>query len=264
MSAAPIPGPQSVTKKVRGTIIKVPDTTPGLLISNNCQRQFTLEGVWKSASAPAPNQTVDVELDDAGTIVSLSVVDPAQLARERFNQISSKVGGAIGDMAKSQSAANAQDILRKVVARIGFVTLGASGLLWIFLFFVTGYKLDMGFIGSQSYTLWDFIGLNMNPNMGGAPEISHGFWGLIGIVCVFAPIVVPFIANPLAKFGNALPLVYFGIAILVEKSGVNKVLQPAGAPDTGLGFNMQIGGYLSILMCLVLAALILKPSSQSR
>lgn len=263
MSAAPNPaGPQLVTTKSRGTIVKVPDATPGLLMVNGNQKQFTLEGIWKSPVAPAPNQTVEVELDDTGNIKGISVVDQAQIAREKFNDLSNKLGGAIGELSKSQGAANAQDILRKVVAKIGVVTLGASVVLCIALFFMTGYKLDLGFF-SQSYSLWDFIGLNVNAGMGG-PEVNHGFWGFIGIVCVFAPIIVVFVSNPLAKFGNALPLVYLGIAILMEKSSINKVLQPAGAPDnTGLGFTMQFGGYLALLAALALAAMVLKPAKQS-
>jgi hypothetical protein len=263
MSAAPLPGPQLVTTKVRGSIIKVPNATPGLLMVNGNQKQFTLEGIWRSQSAPAPNQTVEVDFDEAGNIVGISVVDPAQIAREKFSDISNKVSGAIGDFTKGQGADGAkvaQDVFRKFVARVGAVTLGASVLLWICLFFVTGYQLNLGFIGSQSYTLWDFIGLNMNPNLG-APEVNHGFWGLIGIVCIFAPVIVPFISNPLAKFGSALPLVYLVIAILMEKSSINRVLQvPAGVPDNGLGFTMQIGGYLALACAVVLAAMVLKPS----
>lgn len=38
--------------KVRGTIVKVPDTSPGLLFVNGQQKSFTLEGVWQSSSSP--------------------------------------------------------------------------------------------------------------------------------------------------------------------------------------------------------------------
>jgi hypothetical protein len=265
MSAAPLPGPKLVTTKVRGNIIKVPDATPGLLMINHNQRQFTLEGVWKSATAPAPNQTVDVELDEAGNVTGISVVDPAQIARERFHELSGKVGGKLGEITQGQGkdAVNiAKEFLRKLTARVGAVTLGATVLLWISLFFLPGYKFDLGFIGSQTYTLWDFIGLKLT--MGGGTEISHGFWGLIGIVAILAPIVVPFIPNPLAKFGNALPLAYLAIAILMERSSIAKVIQVAGVPDTGLGLSMQIGTYLALACSLLLAAMILKPSSQER
>lgn len=262
MSAAPLPGPKLVSTKVRGKIIKVPDATPGLLMIGTNQKQFTLEGLWRSGTAPAPNQTVEVELDDAGNLTGISVVDQSQIARETLGDLGTKLSGAIGEITKSPGAGNAQEILRKVVEKIGVVTLGASVVLWIALFFMTGYKLELGF-SSQSYSLWDFVGLNVNAGMSG-PEVNHGFWGLIGIICVFAPIAVAFISNPLAKFGNALPLVYLGIAILMEKSAINKVLAPVGVSDSGLGFTMQFGGYLSLLAALVLAAMVLKPSAQGR
>jgi hypothetical protein len=49
----------------------------------------------------------------------------------------------------------------------------------------------------------------------------------------------------------------------MEKSAINKVLQPAGVPDSGLGFTMQFGGYLALLAALALAAMVLKPARQS-
>ena len=39
--------------RLRGTIVKVPDPGPGLLVVNGQQKQFTLEGIWKSPVAPA-------------------------------------------------------------------------------------------------------------------------------------------------------------------------------------------------------------------
>jgi hypothetical protein len=71
--------------KVRSTVVKVPDATPGLLFLNGQQRPFTLAGVWKSPVAPAPNMTVDVDLDGAGTIEAITVVDTQQLAKERLS-----------------------------------------------------------------------------------------------------------------------------------------------------------------------------------
>jgi hypothetical protein len=70
----------------RGTIIKVPDATPGLLIVNGQQLAFTLEGRWRSPVAPAANMAVEVDLDDRGTVAGLSVVDAQQIAREKLEQ----------------------------------------------------------------------------------------------------------------------------------------------------------------------------------
>ena len=71
----------------RGTVIKVPDATPGILSVGGKQYQFMLERVWKSAIAPSPNQTVTIELDSAGVLTSVTVLDQQQLAMERLSEL---------------------------------------------------------------------------------------------------------------------------------------------------------------------------------
>ena len=241
MSAAPLPSSNLVANKVRGTIIKVPDATPGLLMISGKQKQFTLEGVWKSPSAPAPNATVEVELDAVDNITSITVVDAAQLARERFQELSGKVGGKIGEFSQGQ----AKDIvhvlkssLGDLTTRMGSLQLGAAVILWISLFFLPGYKIELGFAGSQTFTLWDFIGLNLS--LGGGIEITHGFWGLIGFFAILAPLVTPFMAHPLARYANALTLAYFVVAIFAERSSLAKILEMPGIPSTGLDASIEI------------------------
>src|SRR5208282_3018438 len=75
------------SSRVRTTIIKVPDATPGLVFVNGQQKTFTLEGVWKWPVAPVANMTVEVDLDGTGTITAITVVDSQQIAKERLNQI---------------------------------------------------------------------------------------------------------------------------------------------------------------------------------
>jgi hypothetical protein len=61
-----------VLSRARGTVIKVPDATPGLLIVDGRQLPFSLEGRWRSPVAPAANMSVDVELDPTGVVVARS------------------------------------------------------------------------------------------------------------------------------------------------------------------------------------------------
>ena len=68
---------------VRSKIIKVPDANPGLIFINGQQKEFRIENMWKSPVAPAPNMNVDVDLDSNGTIVAVSQVPDAQIAREQ-------------------------------------------------------------------------------------------------------------------------------------------------------------------------------------
>ena len=50
----------SVVLTSRGTVIKVPDATPGLVIVKGVQKSFTLEGLWRSPVAPAPQDVVSL------------------------------------------------------------------------------------------------------------------------------------------------------------------------------------------------------------
>ena len=61
-----------MTTQLKGTIIKTPDTSPGLLVADGQQKTFALEGAWKSQVAPAVNMAVDIELDGAGFITCLT------------------------------------------------------------------------------------------------------------------------------------------------------------------------------------------------
>jgi len=70
----------------RATVIKVPDASPGLLFINGQEKQFLLEGVWKSAVAPAANMTVDVDLDGSGGISAITVVDPKEVAAQKMDE----------------------------------------------------------------------------------------------------------------------------------------------------------------------------------
>lgn len=262
MSAAPIPGPQLVTNKVRGTIIKVSDATPGLLMINGTQRQFTLEGVWKSPTAPSPNQTVDIELDASGQIAAITVVDSAQLAREKFNQLSEKLSGKLGEFAQGQGkeGANiAKDHFKRLAARMGTVMLVSAVALWIAWFFLPGYKLDLGFLGSKTYTIWEFLGLNLE--QGGAIEINHGFWSMLGILCILVPFIAPFVKDTRARFANALPVVCSIIAIYAQRSSMIKAFEGPGVTDAASALSMQLGGYIVLLAGLVLAARALRSSA---
>src|SRR5579862_7497334 len=97
--------------KLRGTIVKVPDATPGLLFVAGQQKSFTMEGVWKSPVAPATNQIVDVETDGAGAIAGLTVVDAQQMNRERMGQMAG-VAGEKGKEAAKEAAKIAQQGVR--------------------------------------------------------------------------------------------------------------------------------------------------------
>jgi hypothetical protein len=259
MSAAPNPaGPQLVATKVRATIVKVPDASPGLLFVNGQQRSFTLEGIWKSPIAPAPNMTVDVELDPSGVITAITAVESRQLAKEQFDKLSGKLGGFAQGQGKD-GANLAKQYLGQLAGRMGTIMLVSGIVLWVAWFFLPGYKLDLGFLGSRTYTLWEFLGLNLAQV--GTVEISHGFWGMLGILCIAVPFATPFVKDPRAKFANALPLVYSLIAIYAQRSSIIKAFEGPGVPDASSALSMQLGSYVVLAAGAVLAARALKTPS---
>ena len=133
--------------KSRGTIIKVPDATPGILFANGQQQYFTLERVWKSPTAPAVNQTVDVESDSAGVLTAITVVDSQQLNKERLNELS----GVAQERGK-EAAKLAQQGVGALAARMGAVALGATVLVWLAWFFFPSAAIAGGMVGSESFT----------------------------------------------------------------------------------------------------------------
>lgn len=228
----------AIGSKVRGTIIKVPDSNPGLLFVNSEQKPFSVEGIWKSPVAPAVNMTVDVELDGSGSIRAVTVVDAKQLAKEGFTDVSGKV--------QEQSKQIFEILLQAIntlAARMGKVALGATVVLWITWFFVTAARLDLGFLGSKSFTFWELLALDLsNPmNMGSR---SHGLFALIGLVAIAAPFAAPFIRHAQANYLNAMPLAYLVIAFLKIRSDLK------GAMDV---IKFGLGMYLLFLAGLVLA-----------
>jgi hypothetical protein len=245
--------------KVRGTIVKVPDASPGLLFVNGEQKSFTLEGLWKSPVAPAANMTVDVDLDGAGAITALRVVDSQQLNKERLNQLS----GVAQERGK-EAAKLAQQGVGALAARTGKVALATLVVLWIVWFFLPGYKIDLGFVGSQSFTFWQFLGIDMgDPSTLAAGGANHGFFSLLGLLAIVAPLAAPFVPDPRAKYLNALPLAYIVIAIAAMKWNISRATAGLGA-DVSSAIGMQFGTYVLILAGLVLAAQAFKGPASAR
>ena len=160
----------------RGTIIKVPDVTPGLLIVNGQQLAFTLEGRWKSPVAPAPNMSVEVDVDDSGAIAAVSVVDAQQIARERLEQF-----GGVAQQQGKVAAEMARQGVGALAARMGTAPMVAAIALWVAWFFLPLVVIEF-FGTSRSVTFWQVLGLDsQNPfDQTG----SHGLSSLLGLLAI--------------------------------------------------------------------------------
>lgn len=240
--------------KARGTIVKVPDTNPGLLFYNGQQKPFTVEGVWKSPVAPAPNMTVDVIVDGAGAITALTVVDSAQLNKERLNQLSS-----VAQERGKEAAKYAQQGAGALAARMGMVALASAVVVWFAWFFLPSANLTGGMVAAQSYTFWNLLGTDFS-NIAQAlgAETSTGVLRIIGLLALVAPFAAPFIRTPWSHYLNAAPLaivVVGWVAIYMnENKAFGDLAKVAGANPFSFGWGL----YVLALAALVLASGALK------
>jgi hypothetical protein len=194
--------------KPRGTIIKVPDASPGLLSLNGQQKQFTLEGLWKSPVAPVANMTVDVDLDGAGAITAITVVDSKEVAGQKLNELL--------ELLKVQGTRLLKVLLpalRSLSARMGAVSLGAAVLVWISWFFFPAASLEMG-AGHLSFTFWNLLGIDFSNPESIATGGSHGLFSFLGVIAIAVPFAAPFLRTAWSHYLNATPFAYFVIGFI--------------------------------------------------
>ena len=211
----------------RGTVIKVPDASPGLLFLNGQQKQFLVEGVWKSSVAPAANMTVDVALDSSGGVAAITVVDPKKAAAQKLDEalVVAKEQGA-------RAINAALPMLQSLTARMAAARLGAAVLVWISWFFLTAASVNGG--GEVSFTFWKLLGTDFDKPESIATGGSHGLFSLLCLIAIAAPFVAPFLHVAWAKFLNAAPFAACAIgfiAILVNENRAFSELSKAGVPS---------------------------------
>lgn len=244
--------------KARGNIIKVPDSSPGLLFIGGEQKSFTLEQIWRSPTAPTANMAVDVDLDAAGNITGITAVDAQQLAKERLNQFSGVAqerGKQVTEMAKVGVGA--------LAARMGKIPLIATVAAWIAWFFLPAGGLNLGFLGSKSLTFWELLAIDLSNPMNMANGGSHGLWAMLGLVAIAAPFAVPFLKDPRAKYLNAMLLAYLVLTPLKTWWDFNQTFgklasAAGGVPDGALKQIMDVisigaGMYILVVAGIVLA-----------
>lgn len=244
----------AASHKLRGAVIKVPDAAPGILAVGGRQQPFSLEGVWKSAVAPAPNQTVEVELDNAGTLMSITVLDPQQLAKERLTEL-----GGIAQERGKEVAAHLQLLLGALAARMGIVTLAAAVLVWIAWYLFPSAGISVGGEDIPSFSFATLLGTNLADQ--GAwlnPGHSRALLRYLGLIAIAAPFAAPFIRTPWSRYLNVAPLaaVLIGWMVIHENE-----LSGPGQLGADNPFAFRWGFYLLLVASLALAASALKKRS---
>jgi hypothetical protein len=239
------------THKLRGAVIKVPDTAPGILSISGRQQPFTVEGLWRSSVAPMPNQTVEVEVDNAGALLSITVLDPQQIARERLN--------ALGDMAQDRGKevlAQLKPMLGALTARMGMVTLVSAVVVWIAWYFLPAAGVAGGGQDIATFTFRAVLGTNLgDQNAWMNPGHDRALLRTLGFFALLAPFVAPFIKTPWARYLNAAPLAMVLIGWIVIHENVASSLGQLGADNP---FSFRWGFYALSVAALALASSALK------
>jgi hypothetical protein len=232
----------------RGTIIKVPDASPGLLFVNGEQKSFTLGGVWQCPTAPAPNMIVEVTLDASNSVAAITPVDHAQARKEQMSHAS-----AVAQEQGKQAAEMAKKGFGTLVARMGILALAATVLLWIAWFALPAVSLPP----LMSLTFWDLLGFDFSNTMSMLAGSSHGFMAFIGLLCIAAPFAAPFWKHPYSRYLNVLPLAFIAIETIRTMMAAHDVMgaMPGGGESP---FSFGAGAYLLGITALALAALSLK------
>lgn len=240
---------------------------PGMLFVDGQQKQFTLEANWKSPVPPKVGAVVDVELNEAGDVVSVIAVAESQLAKEQANKL------------KNTTVAQTKKFKDLAVARVGVTTLVSLLVLavaWLFLNSMA-FRISSSFtIDASFYDILKMINMegNVLTNIGTIKYGSTGVYGLLMWVALLAPIAPHFYSNKYLNLTYMAPLVYL---VGVSLSLYSKITSSAATATGGMSYFMNaeraakmaeqlqaeitkaisigLGFYLSLTVCIVLAAI---------
>jgi hypothetical protein len=244
----------------RGKILRDTSAGNGLVVVDGQQYPFMLEGCWRSEVPPAVGMTVDAEINDAGQIVSLLVVQDSQLTKEQAQ--------AALMAAKGKGA----EMFSGIVARVGAVNLAAILLLLMAWLFLSAVSIQSP-AGAMSFTFWQLLGFINAKNaldvfmQAGTGSYSTGIYGFLAFLCLLGPFVRYFWKDKLAVLGGVLPLLFMLIVGLIAHSSLNSAMGVGAAgvdPNDPMvkemtqqvtqAISIGFGVYLSLLLCLYFAA----------
>jgi len=245
----------------RGKILRDASAGPGLLSVDGQHYQLSLEGVWRSEAPPAAGMAVEVDFAAAASIVGISQVSDAQVAKEQAEAVvkaARQKGGVLASAA---------------IAKFGLPLLIATGLMiigWLFLSAVSVQSL----FGKLSLTFWQVLGfLNADSPwesvMSGRGGPSAGFYGFLAIVSLAGPFLRYFWKDARAALAGVLPLIFMLFVGIMVRSSMHSAM--GGNLDGPLGdvqrqaqqemmsaISLGFGTYLSLLVSLYFAAVAAK------
>lgn len=245
--------------KMRGKLLREPNGGPGLLMVQGQQYKFSLDGVWKSETAPKPGQDVDVDLDQNLQILTITVIPDSQIAKEQAEEAMAKVKEKGGK------------ILGDAVAKFGVPTLVAAGSLVVGWLWLTTASVQVPMFGKLDFTFWQVLQMvnasNPAEAMDRSGNGSAGIYGFIAIVALLGPFIQYFWKDKRAVLGSLAPLVFMVVVGIIARNSFLNVFGGGNIPgDLGeMGRQAQaeamkaisfgLGAYLSGLASLYFAAI---------
>jgi len=239
---------------VRAKIIQYNSTEgTGIAVAEGQQYEFNIR-LWRSNTAPATGQTVEITLEGEA-ITAVSLVSAEVLAKERASQLASGLSAQLSAAgaklnASAQSGGLGKGILQllPVPALVAYVVFVLSATVFdVITMNVFGMK--------QGFTMWNASQFNI----GGIQFL---------LILAFLSIIVPIVwQDKRAWFVMLLPLLpllklWYGFSSLT--SGMSKATQGFGMDNINVGalvsevFSIGLGGYGATIAALFLAGYGLK------
>jgi hypothetical protein len=238
----------------RGKVLRDTNVGPGLLTVEGKQYSFRPEGMWRSEVPPRPGMTVDVNFDTEGAPAEVFAVSESQIAKEHAQKA---IDGALrhGGAVREVFGASVGGGLKR---SMGPLTIAAEAIMLLSFFAFPNLRIG-GFV-SRSLSGWDAIGLDPQTQM----TNDHGFFSLLAIICLLAPLSVPFLKQAWAKFLYIAPIGFLLMACVVVGSQLHSAASAAGNIGEELGgragremagqfgptYSLAVGTYL-VMICAI-------------
>ena len=235
----------------------------GLVAATGQQFAFQI-GQWRSDSAPAVNQTVELQFGEDGTLQSLAKVSDETLLKEKASELAGKlgsVGGAALGTLKANSPGAAAG-LQGGLARLGKPALGLYAVFAVSALFLPYLKIKHPFGGEgRAFSL---VGLSdLSQQLGASVGGSLLPW--LAILSCALPL---FWRNRFAWLALLLPLLATLKPFLDVVWAIRKITRQASQFDARVGsaiaerlldtLGTGFGLWLCLLTALALAAFGLK------
>ncbi|MGE5471835.1 MAG: hypothetical protein ACM3X0_13625 [Bacteroidota bacterium] len=224
---------------LRGKIISS-QVDGGIVSISGNQSRFSLEQHWRSDAVPRLDMVVDVEFDQAGTLLVVRAVSEAELAKEELKRISDHTQKAAAQLV-GQASAIGLPIARKAAAEMGVPTLVALAAVlvgWMFLNILTVHILGNSYQGFTFYGVLRLVNNVEHLDVNAISNWGNAGAGIYGFLCyaALAAVCVPHLVRKRhAWFGYTAPFLFMAGTLLSIYLKLRSSLNESAAQMQALG-----------------------------